>query len=100
MQISFPAPAMVAHTKRTFLKNNHNRNQTADPGKKLTVMSTCSFIADKKLQILSFFSESSHALKNFFDYVLGLVSGKLKGRVKNIQVCTRQETRSILNKKY
>ena len=49
-------------------KRNHDHRQTAGPGKKPTVMSTCSFIVEKKkkkkIEFLPLFSESSHALKN------------------------------------
>ena len=44
-------------------KKHHG--QTADPGKKPTVMSTCGFIAEKKLEFLHLFSESSPALRKF-----------------------------------
>ena len=50
--------------KLTFVKNNHDRSQTVGLGKKPTVMSTCSFRAEKKLDFLSLFSESLPALKN------------------------------------
>ena len=43
-------------------KEHHSQN--ADSGKKPTVMPTCSFIAEKKLEFSHLFSESSHALKN------------------------------------
>ena len=43
-------------------KEHHS--QTADSGKKPTVMPTCSFIAEKKLEFSHLFSESSPALKN------------------------------------
>ena len=60
-----PAPAMVAHTKRTFIKSNHSHSQNAGYGKKPTVISTCSFIAEKnKKEFLPLFSESSPALRN------------------------------------
>ena len=50
-------------------KRNHDHRQTAGPGKKPTVMSTCSFIVGKKkkkkkIEFLPLFSESSPALKN------------------------------------
>ena len=59
----FPAPSIVALTRRTLIKNNHNLSQAAGPGKKATVMLACSFIAKEKLEFLPFFSESSPALK-------------------------------------
>ena len=43
-------------------KEHHSQN--ADSGKKPTVMPTCSFIAEKKLEFSHLFSESSPALKN------------------------------------
>ena len=43
-------------------KEHHSQN--ADSGKKPTVMPTCSFIAEKKLEFSHLFSESSPTLKN------------------------------------
>ena len=43
-------------------KEHHS--QTAGPGKKPIVMSTCNFIADKKFEFSHLFSESSPAFKN------------------------------------
>ena len=77
IHIFFPAPAMVTHTKGTFTKNNHNHSQTAGPRKNLTVTWTCSFMADKKIQFLSFFSESSPALNIFWLYAWSCI-GKTK----------------------
>ena len=45
-------------------KDDYDHSQTVGRGKKLTVMSTCSFMAKKKTEILPLFSESSPALKN------------------------------------
>ena len=45
-------------------KDDYDHSQTVGRGKKLTVMSTCSFMAKKKTEFLPLFSESSPALKN------------------------------------
>lgn len=44
-------------------KDDHDHSQTVGHGKKLTVMSTCSFMAKKKIEFLPLFSESSPASK-------------------------------------
>ena len=53
MQNFLPASAMVAHTTKNFVKNNLNHSQTAGPGRKPTVIPTCSFIAEKKGRIFA-----------------------------------------------
>ena len=56
---------MVAHTRRTVIKTNHNHSQTADPGKNPTVILTYSFVNEKKFEFLPLFSENFPALKKF-----------------------------------
>ena len=56
---------MTQHSILFIFNFKEHHSPTADPGKKLTVMPTCSFIAEKKLEFSHLFSESSPALKKF-----------------------------------
>ena len=62
-----PIFTFMTHYSNSFIfdfKEHHS--QTAGPGKKPTLMSRCSFIAEKKFEFSHLFPESSPTLQNFW----------------------------------